>query len=311
MTTKKYFLSAVFSFVLFVSAINAFGQTTSMRVFYFRGTVQYKNPGSNYNAINQVNIILKENQTVKVGTNSQLVLIHPNGKQITLSKPVEILVSELIIMGNASNGQSLIDSYINFLWKETTAGHQEMDPGKKESTTQKGMVVRGNCDGVHLDFPYDGSEVTDSILTFNWTPYVGTAFSFRVYDAQGGPDWPAMYSQKVSTQSLTINLDTGIFAKYDSLYWDVYQEGMSESECPHYLYVKRDVAFNDNLKKDFANLDLSAYDAPMKELLLGAFYEKHRMYSEAREHYQAAVKLAPDNVNFSETLKKFEERVGK
>jgi hypothetical protein len=244
---------------------------------------------------------LLKGDKITLGENSYLGLSFKNGKTIELKKPGTYEVSKLSTEVAAQNA-STASKYANYLAGEMgKTGGEDMAKNRYKYMSVTGSVERGS--GVAIVAPKKVDALSNQLLV-GWNPEPGdNTYVVEVTNLFGD----VISKTETKETSTLINLDY----KKDKNY----VTKVSLKNNPNYVgeisiqYVPSDKSMD--LNKQLTELKTSlGEETALNKLILASFYEDNKLFLEAKQSYEEAVKIQPDVDDFKLAYNQFLERAG-
>lgn len=275
-----------------------------VKVIAKKGNVSYKNSSKKDWIGLKFNDMLKEEDQIKIGKKSFVLLYFENQKTIELSKPGNFSLMELkksITKSSVLSNQCAVFLMSRLSCSRTPTdnkleGRAKSSPGLIERSVVLDCVPRmkeskfKSSDLHHLVLNYPKtSYIIEPETEFSWTsvPEI-KEYIFRLIDSDG----EIVISKKTNDNKIVIKLSELKVKPGNCYFWEVSTgEEVSDSYCISFMSV-------DDLKKlnDSAQLVLNEnpdLSPAAKEFIVAGFYAEKNIVSEAMKHFRQSIKLEP------------------
>ncbi len=245
---------------------------------------------------------LMKGDKIKIGDKGYIGLVYKNGKSIEIKKPGEYEVSKLSSEVSKQNA-SVNTKYTDFLAGEMNkTGNDDMARNRYKYMSVTGSVLRGEHEiPVFIDSSKAANVLGKEVL-IKWEPEVNTKTYIVTLTNLFGDE----ISKKETTESsIILNIDS----KNEKMY-------IATIASKEDVGTKNDlrISYPSNDKAVELNKQLSELKAQMPEetalnkVILASFYEDNKLYPEAMQTYEAALKLEPEVEDYKIAYNQFLER---
>jgi len=293
--------SILVALTLFLASTLGFAQDEMFKVLASKGSNKLQTSGAADWKPVFVGKKLAKGDKITIGENSYLGLAHKSGKTIELKKAGTYEVSKL--SGEvASQNASTASKYANYLAGEMgKTGGEDMAKNRYKYMAVTGSVERGS--GVAIVAPKKVDALGNQLI-IGWNPEPGdNVYVVEVTNLFG--DVVSTFETKET--SAVVNLDN----KKDKNY----VTKVSLKSNPNYVgeisiqYPANDKSMELNKQLSEVKSQLSEETA-LNKLILASFYEDNKLFLEAKQSYEAAIKLQPDVEDYQLAYNQFLERAG-
>jgi hypothetical protein len=298
MKNKSMLLALVLSLVSVVT----YAQDEMFKVLASKGGNKLQTSGTSEWKAVFVGKKLAKGDKITIGENGYLGLAHSKtGKTIELKKAGTYEVSKLA--GEvASQNASTTTKYANYLAGEMgKTGGEDMAKNKYKYMAVTGSVERGS--GVAIIAPKKVDALNND-LSISWNAEPG--------DKTYVVEVTNLFGDVVST---TETKETSAVIKLDNKKDKNYVTRVSLKDNANYVgeisiqYPSNDKSVE--LNKQLAELKAQlSEETALNKMILASFYEDNKLFLEAMQSYEAAVKLQPDVEDFKLAYNQFLERTG-
>lgn len=245
---------------------------------------------------------LMKGDQITVADKGYLGLVFKNGKSIEVKKAGVYKVSDLAGLVAKQNA-SVNAKYTDFLAGEMgKTGNSDMARDRYKYMSVTGSVVRGEHEiPVFIDSSKAATILGNQVL-IKWEPEVNT----KTYIVQ----LTNLFGDVISTQETT---QSEIIVNVDSKKEKMYIATISSKEDTGTKNEIR-ISYPSNDKVVELNKQLTELKAQMPEesainkVILASFYEDNKLYPEAMQTYEAAIKLEPSVEDYKIAYNQFLER---
>jgi hypothetical protein len=245
---------------------------------------------------------LMKGDKITIADKGYLGMVFKNGKSIELKKPGTYEVSKLA--GEVAKQNASVNAkYTDFLAGEMgKTGNDDMARNRYKYMSVTGSVVRGEHEiPVFIDSTKAANVLGNQVL-IKWEPEVNT----KTYVVQ----LTNLFGDVISTQETT---ESSIVLNVDNKKEKMYIATISSKEDAG---TKNDlrISYPSNDRALELNKQLTELKAQMPEetalnkIILASFYEDNKLYPEAMQTYEAAVKLEPGVDDYKIAYNQFLER---
>lgn len=245
---------------------------------------------------------LMKGDKITIADKGYLGMVFKNGKSIELKKPGTYEVSKLA--GEVAKQNASVNAkYTDFLAGEMgKTGNDDMARNRYKYMSVTGSVVRGEHEiPVFIDSSKAANVLGNQVL-IKWEPEVNT----KTYVVQ----LTNLFGDVISTQETT---ESSIVLNVDNKKEKMYIATISSKEDAG---TKNDlrISYPSNDRALELNKQLTELKAQMPEetalnkIILASFYEDNKLYPEAMQTYEAAVKLEPGVDDYKIAYNQFLER---
>jgi hypothetical protein len=298
MKNKSMLLALVLSLVSMVT----YAQDEMFKVLASKGGNKLQTSGTSEWKAVFVGKKLAKGDKITVGDNGYLGLAHSKtGKTIELKKAGTYEVSKLAGEVAAQNA-STSTKYANYLAGELgKTGGEDMAKNRYKYMSVTGSVERGS--GVAIIAPKKVDALNND-LSISWNAEPG--------DKTYVVEVTNLFGDVVST---TETKETSAVIKLDNKKDKNYVTRVSLKDNANYV-GEISIQYPSNDKSVELNKQLTELKAQLSEetalnkMILASFYEDNKLFLEAMQSYEAAVKLQPDVEDFKLAYNQFLERTG-
>jgi hypothetical protein len=294
---KTKFATTVFTLLLSIGM--AFGQDYAFKVLGNEGS-NSSNPAGQWAPL-KTGSIIKDGETVRVGSNSYLGLLHSSGRSIELKDAGDYTASDLV--KKVSTGtSSLAGKYADFVLSKmagsgsgnnmsvTGAVERATDdssikvnlPSSVELFNPEAIITWGEVEGNH-EYKIILKNMFDEVImeTSSADPMVNLNF-----------DDPKLKDQRLVIFSVRLKDDESV----QSGEYGIKKLSKEEGETIKNTY--------DALKSEIGD------DSALDKIILASFFEENNLIIDAATNYENAIKLSPDVEDFRDAYKQFLQRNG-
>lgn len=297
---KKGSFLLVGAFLLSFSAVLA-QDDYAFKVLANKGTNEIKS-GNTWMAV-KTGASLKATDEIKLAENSYVGLVHVSGKPLELKASGSYKVADLA--SKVTTGNGVLSKYTDFILSSNSA------EVKKNRLSATGAVHRGLGD-IEVFLPDNSrADLFGNNVTINWTyegqknrgPYV-VVLKNMFDDVLATIETPEMQT--------SINLTASEYASESAILVDVKSKSDPNLKAPvPFLIKKINAAQADKVKKELADFNAQAGDeTALNKFILASFFEEHKLYIDAINAYEQAIKLAPDVPSYKGAYEEFLLRNG-
>jgi len=281
---KKFILTLCLS-VLYIGMAFA---ADSYEVFFTKGKVTYKQKTSAVLCTRGMKIIGGE---LILENGANLVLVNQTGQNLKLTGPGNFLVDELAKAFGAGKSDITSD-YFKYVWKE-----MNQKEGEKNVADVKGSVYRGD---ILMFFPPDSCNILGYSIDFVWKG----GFEKNYFFIRSGDD--NMVSLATKDTTISFYIDSGIFQPGHYYQWEVGSTNPPPSNFPPFnfkILTNEEVkAFQKEIKDFKRTLD---FPEEINLLILAGYCVEKKLYVEAIEYFELALKIATDREMVEEAYAAF------
>jgi hypothetical protein len=292
------------AFVFVLSAAYAFAQE-EFKVLATKGGNKHQPQGSGvWNPLLVGKKLLKGDK-ITLEENGYLGLAHKNGKTIELKKAGTYEVNKLAGEVSAQNA-STTKKYVDYLAGEMGKGEEEdMAKNRYKYMAVTGSVERGTNE-IALFAPSadKGVDILNHSVLLKWEPETNTkTYVVQITNLFG----EVLHTEETNNNSLVLHLDN----KNEKIYV-VKVSSKENAEIfkelrVSYLSANKNADLNKQLKELKAQL---GEENALNSLVLASFYEDHKLYLEAIQAYENAIRQEPEVDDYQIAYGLFLERAG-
>lgn len=292
--------SILLALTFFLASTLAFAQDEMFKVLASKGSNKLQTSGTTDWKALFVGKKLSKGDKITIGENGYLGLAHKSGKTIELKKAGTYEVSKLA--GEVANqNASTTTKYVNYLAGEMSkTGGEDMAKNKYKYMTVTGSVERGSHLEVFVPKTLNVSALGNQVMV-KWEKQDQTkTYIVTVTN---------LFGEEVLKKETT---DTYVFLDLDNKNKN-YVVNIKSKEVPE---LEKDIRItypsNDkvaDLNKQLAELKTQlGEENALNKVILASFYEDNKLYLEALQNYEAAVKLEPEVDDYKVAYGQFLER---
>ncbi|HVD97546.1 MAG TPA: hypothetical protein VNB90_05020 [Cytophagaceae bacterium] len=294
--------SILLALTLLLASTMAFAQEEMFKVLASKGGNKLQTSGTTDWKALFVGKKLSKGDKITVDNNGYLGLAYKNGKTIELKKAGTYEVSKLA--GEvATQNATTTAKYANYLAGEMSkTGGEDMAKNKYKYMAVTGSVERGTNEiAVFVPKTLNVTALSNQVV-IEWEPETNTkTYVVNVTNLFGDE----ILKQETTETSMLLNLDS----KKDKNYI----VSIKSKENPD---VKKDIRItypsNDKIVELNKQLtDLKAQlgeENALNKVILASFYEDNKLYLEALQNYEAAIKMEPEVDDYKVAYGQFLER---
>ncbi len=281
-------------FSLFLATLtlaSAFG-ADSYEVFFTKGKVTHK--------LKNNAVLCTRGMTIMGGelileNSANLVLVNQTGQNLKLTGPGNFMVDELAKAFTAGKSDITSD-YFKYVWKEMS-----QKEGDKNVADVKGSVYRGD---ILMFFPPDSCNIMSYSIDFVWKGgFEKNYFFIRSADQN-------MVSLATHDTTISFYIDSGIFQPGHYYQWEVGSTNPPPSNFPPFhfkILTNEEVRAYQKEIKDFKRtLD---FPEEINLLILAGYCVEKKLYMEAIEYFELALKIATDREMVEEAYAAFLSKI--
>lgn len=281
-------------FSLFLATLTlttAFG-ADSYEVFFTKGKVTHK--------LKNNAVLCTRGMTIMGGelileNSANLVLVNQTGQNLKLTGPGSFMVDDLSKAFTAGKSDITSD-YFKYVWKEMSAKE-----GDKNVADVKGSVYRGD---ILMFFPPDSCNIMSYSIDFVWKGGFEKNYFFIRSAEQN------MVSLATKDTSISFYIDSGIFQPGQYYQWEVGSTNPPPSNFPpfHFKILTNDEvrAYQKEIKDFKRTLD---FPEEINLLILAGYCVEKKLYMEAIEYFELALKIATDRDMVEEAYAAFLSKI--
>jgi hypothetical protein len=274
-----------------------FAQDYTFKVLVNKGKNEIK-AGPNWTLL-KTGATLKSSDEVKLADNAYLGLIHFSGKPLEVKQAGKYKVLDLA--ARIGEGSSVLNKYTDFILSSNVE--------KKNKLSATGAVHRGvPYLAVYLPLPEQPfTFVYGDKIIISWEKDV-PPYSVTLKGLFGDE----LYKTETTDTTLTIAISDPKFSSEDNILVEIYpKEQPGKKREPLYIIKKLSKAEKEKVNASLKEIinDLSESSA-LNKLILAAFYEQRKLFTDAGTAYQEAIALAPDVPAYQEAYYNFLIRSG-
>lgn len=300
MKTRKLILVAALVFVgSFVFAQN---KDYAFKVMANKGNNEVKS-GDTWQPL-KTGATLKETDEIKIASNAYVGLIHISGKPIEIRDAGAKKVADIKVPA----GATAIAKYTDFILSSNAET-------KKNKLGATGAVERGDKHAIALQLPAEkNSAILNNIATINFTteasgPYVVTISNMASEPLTTFETPEKTFQIDLKDPKIKFNVPGDNFSS--AIMIQVKSKTDPKLNSKEYMIKALSAKDAEGLKKSYeAVLSEVSEESAMSKLVLAGFFEENKLYIDAINAYEAAIKLAPDVPSFQEDYEAFLLRNG-
>ena len=291
--------SALLALTFFLASSFAFAQDELFKVLASKGGNKLQTSGTSEWKAVFVGKKLTKGDKITIAENGYLGLAHKNGKTIELKKAGTYEVSKLA--GEvASQNATTTTKYVNYLAGEMgKTGGEDMSKNKYKYMAVTGSVERGS--GIAIIAPKTVEALNNS-LTIEWRSEPGAkGYVVEVTN---------LFGDVVSTIETK---DTSAVINLNKTKEKIYVTKVSLKDNQNFVgELKIQYGSDDKSKeldKQLAELNKQLPEEnALNKMIFASFYEDNKLFLEALQNYQNAIKLQPDVEDYKLAYNQFLER---
>lgn len=281
-------------FSLFLATLTlatAFG-ADSYEVFFTKGKVTHK--------LKNNAVLCTRGMTIMGGelileNSANLVLVNQTGQNLKLTGPGNFMVDDLSKAFTAGKSDITSD-YFKYVWKEMS-----QKEGDKNVADVKGSVYRGD---ILMFFPPDSCNIMSYSIDFVWKGGFEKNYFFIRSAEQN------MVSLATKDTTISFYIDSGIFQPGQYYQWEVGSTNPPPSNFPPFhfkILTNEEVRAYQKEIKDFKRtLD---FPEEINLLILAGYCVEKKLYMEAIEYFELALKIATDREMVEEAYAAFLSKI--
>jgi hypothetical protein len=252
---------------------------------------------------------LLKGDKIIIAENGYLGLVHKTGKTIELKKAgtyeVAKLNSEVAVQNTSASKR-----YVDYIAGEMTKANETGTASRYKNMAVTGSVERG-LNEIKLFVPAtskntSGSDKNIAILssevTIRWEAEPETK-TYLVKVTNLFDD--VIYSTETSNTWVSLNLDKKLEKNYKLTVSSKEKPTVFNEINLSFLPEAKSVEINNNLKELKAQLE---GETAINKIVLASFYEDNKLFIEALESYEAAIKMEPEVEDYMIARNQFLER---
>ena len=284
---------------LFLSFGLVFGQDYAFKVLGNEGS-NSSNPGGQWTTL-KTGSIIKDNETVRVGANSYLGLLHSSGRSIELREAGDYPVADLV--KKVSTGTSSIaGKYADFVLSKMASS------GSGNNMAVTGAVERATDDNsIKVNLP-------SSVELFNPEAIITWG------DVEGNHDYKIilknMFDEVIMETTVTepmisLNFDDPKLRDQRLVIFNVRLKDDESIQSGEYGIKKLSKEEAETIKNSYETIKSEiGDDTALDKIILASFFEENNLIIDAATNYENAIKLSPDVDDFKNAYKQFLQRNG-
>lgn len=305
---NKLLLLVSFAFVI-ASATHGQDNTELFKVLASKGANKYIALGSNEEKPLLIGKKLYKGDRISIAENAYLGLAHKSGKTIELKTAGAFEISKLaseVISQNSSLGKK----YVDFVVGEMTAKDEDMTKNRHKYMAVTGSVERGVHE-INLIVPDKAIEnfvlAKPTVIRWNVTPGIKT-YQINVDN---------MFDDSLfqtQTSDTSIVLDLGKLNQKNESTLNILRISAKEkkdqkAEDFQLKYIGGEKGVK--LQKEIGDLKTElGSESALNKIVLASFYEEHKLFLDAMESYEQAIKQQPDVEDYKVVYGQFLLRTG-
>lgn len=290
----------VFGVLLF---LNSFAWAQEFTVFSVKGNGQIIS-GKEQKAL-AIRSTLDLGDKLKLEKSTEVILIHKSLVSIKIDKNGTYSIKDLSAKAEKMDKDPK-SAYLEYVWKEFTKPHKDVEKYYREHMKTKGAVNRGSCSSPLMITPADGSLIKPGAITFLWNKEK-TAHRISIFDKSEEGKLLLEIIVK-DLDSLTIMTNSGIFKKDQKYFWVI--QDMETEQCYRYsfeiLSENKRVILLKELEEKFGNSE-----EPMILVQKASYFEQIGWYEEAESLYNLAVEKSSNDESYIQIKAMFLARIGR
>ncbi|MCS6823099.1 MAG: hypothetical protein NZ529_02300 [Cytophagaceae bacterium] len=303
--------SIILVLAVFLSASFAYSQEEMFKVLASKGGNKLQTSGTTEWKPLFVGKKLLKGDKIIIAENGYLGLVHKTGKTIELKKPgtyeVAKLNSEVAVQNTSASKR-----YVDYVAGEMSKSVENGTASRYKNMAVTGSVERG-LNEIKLFVPVARKDDKNS----------GSDKNITIFSSDVTIRWEAEPETKTYVVKVTNLFDDVIYStetnntwvnlKLDKKLEKNYKLTVSSKEKPNvfneinlsFLPEAKSVEINNNLKELISQLD---GETAINKIVLASFYEDNKLYIEALESYEAAIKMEPEVEDYMIARNQFLER---
>jgi tetratricopeptide (TPR) repeat protein len=278
-------------FLVTLTLAGAFG-ADSYEVFFTKGKVTHK--------LKNNAVLCTRGMTIMGGelileNSANLVLVNQTGQNLKLTGPGNFMVDDLSKAFTAGKSDITSD-YFKYVWKEMS-----QKEGDKNVADVKGSVYRGD---ILMFFPPDSCNIMSYSIDFVWKGGFEKNY-FLIRSAEQN-----MVSLATKDTTISFYIDSGIFQPGQYYQWEVGSTNPPPSNFPPFhfkILTNEEVRAYQKEIKDFKRtLD---FPEEINLLILAGYCVEKKLYMEAIEYFELALKIATNREMVEEAYAAFLSKI--
>jgi len=285
---------------LFFTLGLVYGQDYAFKVLGNNGTNTVKT-GGQWTAL-KTGSVIKEGETVKVGANSYLGLVHSSGRSLELKEPGEYPVSDLVKKINTGS-TSIASKYADFvLSKMNNSGGQ----GNNMAVT--GAVERATDDNsIKVNLP-SSVEIFNPEAIISWVPVTGN-HDYKIVLKNMFDE--VIMETTTRDPMITLNFNDPKLKDQRLVIFTVKLNDDESVQSGDYGIKKLSKKESDTVKSSYDALKSEiGDDSSLDKIIYASFFEENNLIIDAATNYKYAIQMSPGVKDFEDAYKQFLSRNG-
>ncbi len=242
---------------------------------------------------------------LKLEKSTEVILIHKSLVSIKIDKNGTYSIKDLSAKAEKMDKDPK-SAYLEYVWKEFTKPHKDVEKYYREHMKTKGAVNRGSCSSPLMITPADGSLIKPGAITFLWNKDK-SAYRISIFDKSEEGKLLLEIVVK-DLDSLTILTNSGIFKKDQKYYWVI--QDMETEQCYRYSFEvmseSKRLSIQKEVEEKFGNTE-----DPLILVQKASYYEQIGWFEEAEVLYHLAVEKSGNNDTYLQIKALFLARIGR
>lgn len=287
------------SLILLLSFGLVFGQNYAFKVLGNKGDNQV-NSGGTWVSL-KTGSTIKDGETVKVGNDAYLGLLHSTGRTLELKEPGEYKVADL--EKKISSGSSSVASkYADFVLSKMS------NSGQANNMAVTGAVERSTDDAsIKVNLP-SSVELYNPDAIITWEP-VEDASQYDVVLKNMFDE--VILETTTPKPSIELNFDDPKLKDQRLVIFSVKLKGDDTKQSGEYGIKKLTKDEAESIKSSLDSLKSEiGDDTALDKIILASFYEENNLIIDAATNYEYAIKMSPGVDDFKNAYKQFLQRNG-
>ena len=276
-----------------------FGQDYAFKVLGNKGDNQVKQ-GSNWVTL-KTGSTIKDGETLKIGTDSYLGLLHSTGRTLELKEAGEYAVTDLekkISSGSAS----VASKYADFVLSKMT------NNGQSNTMAVTGAVERSTDDAsIKVNLP-SSVDLFNPEAIITWEPVEGN----HQYDVVLKNMFDEVIMETTTSDPMIdLNFDDPKLKDQRLVIFSVKLKDDDAKQSGEYGIKKLTKDEAESIKASLDSLKSEIGDeTALDKIILASFYEENNLMIDAATNYEYAIKMSPGVDDFKNAYKQFLTRNG-
>lgn len=281
-------MKLLLTIILFLAySFNVLSQE-EIRVYNFKGKIEYSTDNKSWNNQNLVGLRLEKNMSFRVDQVSEISFINKTGKVFKITSKGTFNANYIQQGLKSVANPSFVASYAEFVWEKLRTHHAKAEEYSKGNLKESGMVSRG-CTLPLMIYPPDNSAIIDTTIVFAWQKKSDSAWFNFTINSQGSTFKKEVY---LKDSFFRYFIPISDFKADNRLSWYVLPV-KGKNYCYEYrLYVlpADTIARIRQLVK--SSLQEEGTDMAWKHFRAATLYEDYNVFINSREEYLKAMELS-------------------